>query len=357
MSVIQLSELYFKELHFPTADEEDMIKYYEFRMKLNKERDPDETELPMDVWMKFARDDDPKRKNYNIAVFRTEGDKTKVIAQTGFGYVTPKAPNYETDKHIVGISLSVLKQYRGNGIGPELLKRCLTEVKKLPDVTKIFGSAYLEEGIKFMEKSGGKKDQVGSENRLRMDDVDWDLINSWNQKGIELGEKEEVTTQFFEDCPDEILEEYCSIYSETMNQQPLGDYDGEIKETPETRRESERKNREKSLAWYTFITREKDGKISGLTEIFYHPGTSHKGYQNLTGVKEEYRGRGLGKWLKAKMLLWYYDKYPQIKYITTGNADSNAPMMSINNRMGYKTFKSGTSYTFVAQELYKRFDL
>lgn len=98
-----------------------------------------------------------------------------------------------------------------------------------------------------------------------------------------------------------------------MNQQPLGNYDGQILITPESRRSDEKKYKERKLKWYTIITKEKNGTISGLTEMLYHSRTPHKGYQNLTGVKEEYQSRKLGKWLKAHMLMWFYDKYSNIK--------------------------------------------
>ena len=58
--------------------------------------------------------------------------------------------------------------------------------------------------------------------------------------------------------------------------------------------------------------------------------------QNLTGVLENYRGRKIGKWIKASLLLTMKDKYPKVKYIRTFNSESNAPMRAINNKLGYK---------------------
>lgn len=77
----------------------------------------------------------------------------------------------------------------------------------------------------------------------------------------------------------------------------------------------------------------------------------HKVLQSLTGVGEAFRGRGLGKWLKADMLLHVRDRYPEVRCIVTGNADVNAPMLSINTRMGFKTFLSNTAYQFQLNDL------
>ena len=64
-----------------------------------------------------------------------------------------------------------------------------------------------------------------------------------------------------------------------------------------------------------------------------------RGNFSLTGVRQAYKGRGLGKMLKAEMLLYIRREYPDVKYISTGNADSNAPMLSINQRLGFKKYR------------------
>ena len=58
--------------------------------------------------------------------------------------------------------------------------------------------------------------------------------------------------------------------------------------------------------------------------------------QALTGVDQRYRGHGKGKWVKAAMLLKIRERFPDVKIIVTGNATSNAPMIHINERMGFK---------------------
>ena len=93
------------------------------------------------------------------------------------------------------------------------------------------------------------------------------------------------------------------------------------------------------------------------TELGFIDSMPWKAFQNLTGVKEEHRGRGLGKWLKANMILMMRDKYPDIKYISTGNATENAPMLSTNNRMGFKIHKKRITYKYQLDDFRKRFDM
>ena len=58
---------------------------------------------------------------------------------------------------------------------------------------------------------------------------------------------------------------------------------------------------------------EKNGDISGLTDVVYTPSKAPLMDQWLTGVAENYRGRGIGKWVKSTMLLKIREEFPDIK--------------------------------------------
>lgn len=338
---------------FKTASDDIFELNYEFAMLMISEGDPDEPDFPKELWKTVVRQDDPK---YVIDRWMAM-DSSKVVGSAVLHIFSEKSPNYETDKHICMLTINVHPKYRNSGLGSKLTKMVLEKIQTMPRITTIFADVTLESGKKFSEKLGGKISKTRSESRLRLAEVNWGLLKNWKQSGEILSKREGVKIQYFEQCPEDIIEAYTDLYTEVMNQRPLGDYDGKSVVTPESRREDERRQAERGLLWYTFITRESDGTISSLTEMFYSPGTPHKGYQNMTGVQERYRGRGLGKWLKAHMLEWLYAKYPDIVYIETGNATSNKPMLSINNRMGYKVFLEGISYSFKVENLLTSYKL
>src|SRR5438477_276233 len=73
--------------------------------------------------------------------------------------------------------------------------------------------------------------------------------------------------------------------------------------------------------------------------------------QQFTGVLPAARGRGIGKWIKAAMLLHVRELYPDAEWVVTGNAHSNAPMLKINRTMGFKAYRTGVEYQMTRDEL------
>ncbi|MHA1212657.1 MAG: hypothetical protein ACTSSH_09365, partial [Candidatus Heimdallarchaeota archaeon] len=161
------------------------------------------------------------------------------------------------------------------------------------------------------------------------------MIEQWVADGPIKSPTSKV--EVYTSIPDEIIEEFCKVATEIVNQQPLGDLEiGEMITTPESFRQQEKMFTDMGRDWITMLAREADGSISGLTDMRYNPGRETMISQGLTGVQESYRGRGLGKWLKASMLLKIKNDYPQVKIVSTTNATTNAPMISINDRLGFK---------------------
>ncbi|HUU76900.1 MAG TPA: hypothetical protein VMX55_01050 [candidate division Zixibacteria bacterium] len=92
--------------------------------------------------------------------------------------------------------------------------------------------------------------------------------------------------------------------------------------------------------------------MSGMTEIFFSDeNLPERVNTGLTGVKSIYRGRGLGKWLKASMMQYIKENLPKTDYIVTSNADHNVPMLSINTRKGFKHYLQRKSYKFTRRTI------
>jgi hypothetical protein len=82
--------------------------------------------------------------------------------------------------------------------------------------------------------------------------------------------------------------------------------------------------------------------LAGFTELSWNPKRAAIVWQHGTGVLVSHRGKGLGRYLKAINMEAMLAANPAARFVRTGNADSNAPMLAINRQMGFEPFISET---------------
>ena len=54
------------------------------------------------------------------------------------------------------------------------------------------------------------------------------------------------------------------------------------------------------------------------------------------------------------MLLFAREAYPDARWVVTGNANSNDPMLSINHRLGFKAHRGESVYQIGREALHAR---
>jgi len=286
-----------------------------------------------------------------------ENSKQTVIGKCSFYISNKKNPNYEENKHTTWFQLFIDKQYRRQGWGTKLFQVMIKKIVELKEITIVQTYSLLDSGWRFCEKNGAVLALVGVYNRLKLADVDWQEMANWVKDGENLAQKDNCSLEIFDHIPDTIIDEFTKFFTDIANLVPLGELDDIRAETPESRRIREEQFKKLGIKWITMITKENDGSISGITDIQYSQSKPYLIEQDVTGVLPKYRGRGLGKWLKAAMLFYIQDKFPKVTIINTGNADTNAPMLSINERMGYKKHLTEKCYKFQLQDLMEKFGI
>ncbi|MEE9173416.1 MAG: GNAT family N-acetyltransferase [Thermoplasmata archaeon] len=318
----------------PTASREEWVRFHTFRRLRHEEADPGDPlteDSAEETWMRRG---DPETEEIRFAAIQS-GKPEEVIGWLHFSVPREGSPMYATMEKEVRVIVQVLQPYRRRGVGRMLLVKA-AELARECGKSLVIGGTAEADGFAFVEAIGAQVAQRGREGRLYMDQVDWEMVERWAEEGPRRSPS--TTLQWLGDhVPDDIVEEYCEVLTESMNEAPRDDLEiGDIVITPEFIRHWEEKIKESGGRVLDVISREGDGAISGLTVMGYRAGEKTMIHQQITGVRPLYRGRGLGKWLKAANLLRVREELPQITVVLTDNATTNAAMLAINERLGFQ---------------------
>jgi GNAT superfamily N-acetyltransferase len=255
----------------------------------------------------------------------------------------PESPEYPTNRHLLWASSYVLEAHRRRGIALSMVPRVL-ELLDEYGATVLSSPAEDDTGHGLLGRLGAEPKLVERQSRLDLREVDWGMVARWvaESEAAAGDARLELHTPW---VPEDLLDEYCDAMNELMNTIPFeGLEHGDIVQSPAAVREWRERMRLTGTVNPTCLVRDGDGSIVGMTDMIkneYEPGIVR---QNFTGVHPRARGRGLGKWLKAAMLEHVRQAHPDTIWISTENAGSNAPMLSINHALGYRLHRTVTFY-------------
>ena len=329
-----------------------LYRYLDFAYNVHLEQNPKDPISNKDKRLQQLRDKVEGQKRIHHIVIKEETQE--VIAAIRLEYLTDKSNDFEKNKHILGVELSFLDEYGENVILQELVSKCGRLKKEIVHLTTIETWSTLERVWKFWENLGATYAHEELIIRLYLDEVDWNLMKQWLAKGHRISEEEGIELIQFQRCPDELIEKYVTLQNEILHLHPSGDSSWEeSKKSIESIRKVEQSREANGYDWQVIVSMEKNGELSGMTEIFFYPPTPFWIMQMYTAVIPKYQSRGVGKWLKAEMIHYINKNLPETLFLVTGNAEYNAPIQSINKRMGYKTHQIEKLYKIAIEDLSK----
>jgi mycothiol synthase len=332
-----------------TADAATWRRFHLLRHMQEKERRPDDPVQPDHEVEARMKKGNPFDFQHYYEIARDGAPLSSFYAES----VTPANAEYETNKHLFWADAYVRPEERRKGIATQWLALVVQLMEK-HGCTRVGFFAETDAAHSFLKWTGAGPKLPSVESRLRLSEVDWKMLERWTKEGAERSPETKV--EIYDGAlPESMLGDFAPQLTVILNTMPVDDLDiGKILLTPERIKDWNERQAMVGEIPHTVIAREPDGRMAGMTDVTWAPYRSTLIQQQFTGVRPDARGRGIGKWIKAAMLLHLREIYPDAEWVVTDNAHSNDPMLKINRTLGFRPYRTGVEYQMTRDELKAR---
>jgi len=328
-------DVHLRRVGFRTGTDAELTALHAVEVPIQTERGSDRMPQPIDSYIALARNLPSQFRDHAWLAATING--TAVAASYCWS-------NAAGDPHVMECDVLVSSDRRREGIGSRLLAEICEETHQ-QGRSLLTWSTFdaVPAGAAFSRRLGARVARVNRTSELRLAGVDWLMIEGWVQAGRarERGYRLEMV-----DGPSpEHLRTDAATFHRIMQTAPRDDLDvGDVFLDADHIAELDHALVEAGRMRWTALVRDSTGVCVGGTEVTFEPGEPTVVLQQNTGIDPAHRGLGLAKWAKAAMLDRIRHERPEAERIRTDNAFSNAPMLAINDILGFKVIRARTEW-------------
>lgn len=324
-----------RRVGFRSGTDAELTALHAVEAPIQAERGSDRMPQPLDSYIALARNLPSQFDDHAWLAETAEGGPVAC----GFCW-----SNAAGDPRVMECDLLVLRDRRREGIGSRLFAR-------ICDETTTEGRSLLTwstfdavpAGEAFSRRLGARAARINRTSELRLADVDWPMIEDWARAGRarERGYRLEMIDGSFP----EHLRADAATFHHIMQTAPRDNLEvDDVLLDPDDIAELDHALMEAGRMRWTGLVRDSTGACVGGTEVILEPWEPAVVLQQNTGIDPAHRGLGLAKWAKAAMLERIRHERPEAERVRTDNAFSNAPMLAINDVLGFKVIRTRTEW-------------
>jgi GNAT superfamily N-acetyltransferase len=251
------------------------------------------------------------------------------------------------NNHSASLDVRVLRAQRRQGIGTAIVAEAQRRVAA-EGRTVLNGEVELPNdqvdaapATPFAQRSGFVATQAGNRRHL--------LVPLEAERRARLFSEADAaavdyrTFAFVGPWPEEFIDDRCELARRMSTDAPSGDAHHE-EETWDAGRveESDRLVAEQGMTSLVAVAQHiGSGHLVAFSELILPQDHPHEAWQWATLVLREHRGHRLGLAVKLTNLDLLASTAPEVRVVITGNAQENAPMIGVNDMLGFEVVAAG----------------